>query len=242
MRYAIFSDIHSNREALDAVLEAIRVDGVDQVVCAGDLVGYAAEPEAVVAAVRAAAHAVVAGNHDWAAAGRISLEWFHPVAHAAMVWTTTQLSDPTRQYLAALPLTWRDAHVTVAHGTLHEPEQFHYLLDADVATRSLALQETPVAFVGHTHVPIVFSTTPDGDVRMLYDRAVTVQPGRRYLVNVGSVGQPRDHQPTACYCLYDTERQRLEFRRVPYAVSQTQAKIRAAGLPDWLADRLTRGN
>jgi len=241
MRYGILSDVHSNREALDAVLAALNGDGVDCVLCGGDLVGYAAEPAACVDAVRAACHGVVAGNHDWAVVGKFPSDWFHEAAQAAIRWTAEHLGESTRQYLSDLPLTWSDSHVTLAHGTLHEPGAFHYLFDAGIAAESLAVQRTPVAFVGHTHVPVTFMNEVSGDVRLLRGNVVHLQPGARYLVNVGSVGQPRDQHPEAAYCLYDTDRQRLEFRRVPYPVAQVQAKIRAAGLPAWFADRLARG-
>ncbi len=241
MRYGIFSDVHSNLEALTAVLTALAGDSVDRVLCGGDLVGYAAEPEACVAAVRQAAHGVVAGNHDWAVAGRFPFEWFQETARVALQWTTGQISPATAQYLAALPLTWRDEQVTVAHGTLHEPEAFHYLLDTRQAEASFKVQRTPVAFVGHTHVPVVFRREADGTVRVQRDPVVPLHPGLRYLVNVGSVGQPRDHHPEATYCLYDTAAARVEFKRVPYPVGITQGKIRAAGLPVRFADRLGHG-
>lgn len=241
MRYGLFSDVHSNQPALAAVAAALRADAVDRVLCAGDLVGYAAEPEPCVEGTRALAHAVVAGNHDWAAVGKFDAAWFHDDARAALAWTTPRLSAAAARYLAGLPLTWQDEQVTMAHGTLHEPDRFHYLLDADAAARSLALQTTPVAVVGHTHVPVVFVVDADGDVRMLRGPRVEVQRGRRYLVNAGSVGQPRDQHPQACYVVYDTAARFLEFKRVAYPLARTQAAIRAAGLPARCADRLASG-
>lgn len=241
MRYGIFSDVHSNEAALAAVAAALRDDGVDRVLCAGDLVGYAAAPEPCVEQARALAHAVVAGNHDWAAVGRCDAAGFHDDARAALAWTTPRLSAATAQYLAGLPLTWRDEQVTMAHGTLHEPDRFHYLLETDAAARSLALQTTPVAVVGHTHVPVAFAVDADGEVRLLRGPRIEIQRGRRYLVNAGSVGQPRDQDPRACYVLYDTAARALEFKRVPYPVARTQHAIRAAGLPARCADRLAFG-
>ena len=241
MRYGIVSDIHSNRDALDAVLAAMQAERLDRWLCCGDLVGYAAEPAACVQAVRAAAHAVVAGNHDWAVAGTLSTDRFHPEAAAAVRWTAAHLSPADRAYLAGLPLTWSDDQVTLAHGTLHHPDAFDYLLDEDRAAQSFMVQATPVAFVGHTHVPVIYACGPDGDIRLLHDRAVALQPGVRYLVNVGSVGQPRDHDAQAAYAVYDTDARRLELTRVPYPIARAQEKIRAAGLPDRCADRLGRG-
>lgn len=241
MRYGIFSDVHSNWEALEAVLETLRAERADALLCCGDLVGYAAEPEPCVAAVRAACRAVVAGNHDWAAAGQFPREWFHDAARAAVQWTAEQLAPATRECLAALPLTWHDESVAIAHGTFREPEQFHYLFTMDQAAEHLEAQPTPVAFVGHTHVPVVFMRTPEGSVRLLHDPVIRMTPGARYLVNAGSVGQPRDWDPRAACWLYDTARQELACRRVPYAIAAAQHKIRAAGLPAVFADRLARG-
>lgn len=241
MRYAILSDVHSNQEALVAVLAALAADPVDRILCGGDLVGYAAAPESCIAQVRARCHAVVAGNHDWAAIGKLRDDWFHEAAQQAVRWTAGQVSADSAQYLASLPLTWQDDHVTVAHGTLHAPEAFHYLLDDDAAEQSFAVQQTPVAFVGHTHVPVIFMKDPQGAVRLLRQSAVTLTPGAKYLVNVGSVGQPRDHDPRAAYGLYDTDRRQIEIKRVAYPVAATQAAIRAAGLPARFADRLARG-
>lgn len=241
MIYGIFSDVHSNREALEAVLTALASESVDRLLCCGDLVGYAAEPDACVEATRAVVDAVVAGNHDWAAVGKFPLGRFHEAAQAALVWTTERLHASTRQSLEQLPLAWADEHLTLAHGTLHEPEAFHYLLDVRVAERSFHVQRTPVAFVGHTHVPIVFMKDPAGEIHLLRGDRIQVHPGAQYLVNVGSVGQPRDHNPQAAYCLYDTVGRTIEFKRVSYPSYATQAKIRAAGLPERFADRLTRG-
>lgn len=241
MRYGIFSDVHGNRDALEAVLAALQAESVDQVLCAGDLVGYGAEPEACVARVRAAAPVVVAGNHDWAVVGKFDADWFHPEARAAVTWTTAQLTAATADYLAGLPLLWRDDAVTLAHGSGHEPGRFHYLLTADDAARTIAIQETPVVFVGHTHVPIVFAGEADGTVRWQRGPRHEIRRGVRYVVNVGSVGQPRDHDPSACYGVYDTDARQLAFRRVPYPVARAQATIRATGLPARCADRLAHG-
>ena len=209
--------------------------------CGGDLVGYAADPEPCVAAIRLACHGVVAGNHDWAVAGTFPADWFHDEAQEAIRWTAAQLGPSTRQELADLPLTWHDDHVTLAHGTLHEPEAFHYLFDEALAAESFLVQRTPVAFVGHTHLPVVFVKTPDGAIQLLRAKRLQVAEGAQYLVDVGSVGQPRDHNPHAAYVLYDTDRRTIEFKRVPYPLEETQAKILAAGLPGRFADRLASG-
>jgi len=240
MRYGIFSDVHSNLEALEAILDAIEAERVDQLLCAGDWVGYGADPTACLAILRQRGVLSVCGNHDAAVAGQMDLDWFNPYARAALEWTSTQLSEGDRSYLRNLPLVWTDARLTLVHSSLHEPREFHYILNLSDAQASLRLQTTPVLFVGHTHSPGIF--VQEGE-RVSFQRIwpLRIEPQRRYLVNVGSVGQPRDGDPRAAWCLYDSEEKALEVRRVPYPMERAQSKIQQAGLPGFLADRLAIG-
>lgn len=240
MRYGIFSDLHSNLEALEAVLQAIKKEGVDQLLCAGDLVGYGADPTACLRLLREKAPQVVAGNHDWAVADRMDLDWFDERAQEAILWTRTALPPEQREYLKGLPLIWKDDQVTLAHGSIHEPDQFHYMLNLETARASLQVQETPVAFIGHTHHPGIFAEE-EGNPSFSPSAHISLRSGVKYLVNVGSVGQPRDGDPKAAWCLYDTVTRSLEIRRVSYPIERTQEKIRKAGLPDLLAERLALG-
>ncbi len=240
MRYGILSDIHSNIEALDAVLACLNNERVDRLLCAGDLVGYGADPHLCLKRLRDNRVDAVCGNHDRAAAGQLSLDWFNPHARAAVEWTAGRLIPEEKEYLVQLPLVWKDDRVTVVHGTLEEPEQFHYVLDAAPARRCISLQETSLAFIGHTHVPGFF-VQEDGQVRFLRSSRLEVGGRAKVLVNVGSVGQSRDGDPRAAYCLVNTDTQTVEIRRVAYPVEKTQAKIRAAGLPEFLAARLALG-
>lgn len=240
MRYGVFSDVHSNLEALGPVLEALAGEGVDRLLCAGDLVGYGADPGPCLERMRRAGVQAVAGNHDWAAAGRFPLDWFNDDARQALEWTAGRLSPQERAYLSGLSLLWEDREVTLAHGSCHEPEQFHYVFDPGAARACLGSQQTPVGFIGHTHVPGFF-LEEDSQVRFVRASSRKLEPGRKALVNVGSVGQPRDGDRRAAYCVYDTEERRIEIKRIPYPVEQAQAKIRSAGLPAFLADRLGYG-
>lgn len=224
MRYGIFADVHSNLEALTAVLEELQGQGVDRLLCAGDLVGYGADPSACLDRLRQAGVVAVAGNHDWAAAGKMPLEWFNEAASAAVEWTARQLGQEDQAYLRGLALVWKDPNVTLAHASLENPERFCYLFDSADAEPSLRLLSTPAGFIGHTHVPALFRS------------------GDRMLVNVGSVGQPRDGDPRAAYCLYDSDNRQAQIRRVPYPVEKTQQKILKAGLPPFLARRLLVGS
>ncbi len=240
MRYGVISDVHSNLEALEVVLEALKAEKVDRLLCVGDLVGYGADPGPCLALIRKEVHHTVCGNHDWALTGKLSLEWFNEWARAGLEWTKRHLAASDAAYLNSLSLTWQDSQVTLAHGSVHEPEKFHYVMNLQEARRSLAVQATPVAFIGHTHVPGVF--VQEGD-RIGFERPqrLTISPLARHLVNVGSVGQPRDGDPRASYCLYDSDSGQLEFRRLTYPVARAQEKIRKAGLPEFLADRLSSG-
>lgn len=227
MRYGIFSDVHSNGEALEAVLSAMTRDAVDQMLCAGDVVGYGPDPAACIDQLQKRKIPTVAGNHDWAVAGKLAVEWFHPQAAAAVEWTRTVLSVSHRQFLADLPLIWSDGRVTLVHSSLEESETFPYILDAAAAARSLRLQKTPAVFIGHTHRPAVYR---QGQAA-----------AEKILVNVGSVGQPRDGDPQAAYCLYDSQKRTVEFQRVPYPIEKVQKRMRQAGLPEFLIRRLEIG-
>ena len=240
MRYGIFSDVHSNLEALEAVLAALGGERVDRLLCAGDLVGYGADPAPCVKRLRSCGVAAVCGNHDRAVIGRMPLEWFNEQAAAAVQWTEGHLSAEEKAFLGELPLTWTDGQVTVVHGSLYEPGEFHYVMDLQGAKLCLDLQQTPVAFIGHTHVPGFF-VEEEGGIRFARAGRVTLPAGRKTLVNAGSVGQPRDGDPRAAYCLYDSESRTIEIHRVAYPLERTQGKIRAAGLPEFLAARLAQG-
>ena len=240
MRYGVFSDIHSNLEALEAVLKEVAKEGVDELLCAGDLVGYGPDPVGCLELLREKIGHLVGGNHDRAVAGSLDLDWFNEPAQAAVLWTREALPQAQREYLKALPLVWKDAQVIVVHGSLDQPDQFHYVLNVEAARASLKLQETPVAFIGHTHVPGVF-LQERSDTSFVRAPEFRLKPHQKALVNVGSVGQPRDADPRACYCIYDTSDQSLEFRRVPYPISRTQERMRKARLPEFLAQRLELG-
>ena len=161
-------------------------------------------------------------------------------AREAAQWTGRQLPEAQQAYLSDLPLVWKEEPLTLVHGSLHEPEEFHYIFDLAGAQTCLQHQQTPLTFVGHTHVPGIF-IEENSNVRFVRADCWEMKAGRKALVNVGSVGQPRDGDPRAVYCLYDTQTQVVEIRRVAYPIEQAQAKIRAAGLPEFLANRLAYG-
>ena len=240
MRYAILSDIHGNLEALRAVL-ADCAAGADAVLCLGDTVGYGAEPLACVELVAERAEAVVGGNHEHAVAGRLDLAWFNRYARAAAEWTREQLDDDHRAYLGALPLVREVAEATLVHASPAQPEEWDYLVSAEDGFAAFAHFATRWCFVGHSHVPGAWSLGSSGPEHHPEVVRLPQERGRRYIVNVGSVGQPRDRDPRAAYAVWDVEAGHVEIRRVTYDVTAARRKIVAAGLPRFLADRLAAG-
>ena len=245
MRYLILSDIHANIDAFESVLE--HAEGRwDRALVLGDLVGYGAEPNAVVDRVKALGpDAVIRGNHDKAACGIDDGSQFNHVARMAAVWTGRQLTPANTAYLRALPMGPLpiDALTEICHGAPFDED--HYIFDGNDAHMALAAAKQPVCLFGHTHLPVIFQTVdeafegypPAGD----RETVVPLQRGARYLVNVGSIGQPRDGDPRAAYGVLDDEAREVRLFRVPYAVEQAQQRIRAAGLPASLANRLALG-
>jgi predicted phosphodiesterase len=238
--YAILGDIHSNWEALEAVLADAREQGVTKFVCVGDIVGYNADPVKCLACVREECSHVVRGNHDHYVAHDECLEDFHPLAANVIDWTRSCLSDEEVQYLRGLRLTQMVEGVTLVHSTLDMPEKWGYVFDTLEAEANFNYQTSAVCFHGHTHVPVVFERTQR--VRMRRDfESFSVTLGAKYFINVGSVGQPRDGDPRASYVIYDPRKRAGVLRRVVYDFATTQAKIRDVGLPERLASRLESG-
>ena len=246
MRIGILGDIHSNLEALSATIRALRSEGVDHWVQVGDIVGYGPDPRSCLDLMRELNCTVCMGNHDAAVVSLLDTDYFNAYARIAIDWTRDQLRPQDIDYLRGLPLVVQHEHYTVVHGTLHLPELFGYVLTQVEAKESIVQQTTLVSFVGHSHVPAIYIERPDmrpNELEGHYDAEITVSTrgAAKILVNVGSVGQPRDEDPRAAYALYDTETQELWIRRVSYDIRTTQEKIRRAGLPEVLADRLALG-
>jgi predicted phosphodiesterase len=246
MRIAALSDVHSNLEALEAVLADL--GPVDGIWLLGDIVGYGPAPQQVVERLREAGAIGVRGNHDDAAGGGESIELFNPDGYMAMQWTRARIDERTRLYLAGLPerTVPHGSDFTLAHGSPSDPI-WEYLDLPAAAARNLSAFDTPYCLVGHTHVPRVFR---EADARAAPPRMETVRIGRegrleldarRLVVNPGSVGQPRDGDPRASYMLIDTDAGAVTWHRVAYDVAATQRAIMAAGLPANLALRLAFG-
>jgi len=244
MRYLIIADIHANIEALTAVLDEERA--WDQLLVLGDLVGYGAAPNEVVDRIRELDPvAIIRGNHDKACCGIEDGSNFNQVARLAAVWTHDALTPDNRQYLKELPAGPEaiDEHVEICHGSPFDED--HYIFDSEDALRALGASARPLCVFGHTHLPVVFryekelfdGFVPEPDEETM----VTLVPDARYLINVGSVGQPRDGDPRAAYGLYDAETLSLTLKRIVYPVDAAQRRILSAGLPASLANRLAVG-
>ncbi len=239
MRIALFGDIHANLEALETVLADAEERGCTSFVCVGDIVGYNADPVACLERVRSAGWPVVKGNHDEDASGVHSLETMNPVAATALQWTRDQLNDDHKDWLRKLRMVRQVENFTVVHSTLDQPQSWNYVTNKFDAMSNFSYQFTSLCFHGHTHVPRIFSRGTR--VKELDGDSVTLEPDQKYFINTGSVGQPRDGDWRACYAIYEVATATVTFHRLEYDIKTTQEKIRAAGLPEMLAERLEEG-
>ena len=239
-RYAILSDVHSNIEALDAALALIESD--DEVLCLGDIVGYGPNPNECVAKIRALATATVLGNHDVAAIDNFGLAYFNPAAREAMRWTQRMINEDSKTWLNSLGYEYRMPGFLLVHGA--PKNYFEYILDKAGAARAFAATDAPIIFIGHTHIAEYYALETDGTIshkHLQQGGEVVLEPGVRYIVNVGSVGQPRDLNPRASFGFYDAGRRVVEIVRFDYAIARVQEKIASAHLPQALARRLLVG-
>lgn len=239
MKYAILGDIHSNQEALNAVLIDAEKQGVTHYACTGDVVGYNADPKTCLQTIRSLKCKIVQGNHDYYTACNESMDLFTPMAQKSIRWTRKQLSAFERKFLRHLPLILDIENFTIVHSSLNNPHRWNYIFKRKAADANFRNQFNNVCFFGHTHVPLAFIKGPTIE-KGFYD-TLNIRPGFQYLINVGSVGQPRDRDPKAAYVVYDLEAQTVSMRRVEYDIETTQKKIRVAGLPFRNALRLSNG-
>jgi diadenosine tetraphosphatase ApaH/serine/threonine PP2A family protein phosphatase len=243
VKYGVLGDIHANLSALEAVLGRFDEEGVERILSVGDIVGYGAHPSECIRLVRSIGAVVVKGNHDAACVGELDLRYFNAHAREAVRWTQAVLDDEDRRWLASLPLTADLDDCCVGHGTYFRPELFDYIQSTSDADPSLDAMSSQVCFVGHTHVPVTLLRLEDDPAHTAYtlDPEIDLSEARRALINVGSVGQPRDEDPRAAYAVFDSGEKRAWIRRVRYDIEREVRRMRDAGLPDVLADRLFLG-
>lgn len=246
-RYAIISDIHANIEALDAVIKDANEQGVNEFVCLGDVVGYNAAPRECIQRIRELGCKVIKGNHDhYCSDPSVDLDDFQPNAASVIEWTRRTITEEDTRWLRSLPLSAVIMGFTIVHSTLDSPEHYRYAFDKQDAEDSFNYQRTRVCFHGHTHVPCIFRRTTAGNhhgIEKLEPVDGLLEQGN-YFINVGSVGQPRDGIPQACYLIFTAEgmtKLSIEFRRVDYDIEAAVQRIKEAGLPERLITRLYTG-
>jgi predicted phosphodiesterase len=238
--YAVVSDVHANARALRAVLEDIKKRGICDIYFIGDAVGYGPDPNTAVELLGSECEIMLAGNHDWGAGGLVSTESFNENARIALAWTRGALRDSSLEILRTSPLKAEPAGkgITLVHATPFEPEQWHYLLRLSDAEINFRYMQTDICFVGHSHKPFIIVMSPSGELRM-HKQEVKKLTGCRYIVNTGSVGQPRDGDPRACYAIVEDDV--IGLARVEYDIRGTQKKMEELHLPRPLIERLSLG-
>lgn len=231
MRYAILSDIHANRQALKAVLTDVRSIGVDRIITLGDLVGYGPNPAEVLEQVHSAVNFFVLGNHDAVVSGQLSSEYFNDRARKVIDWTRSVLDRKAVEFFTAMPLQLHGKNCRFAHGDFINSGQFEYIIEPDEALANFQATADPLLFVGHSHLPGIFVTGKSGRPHWLAAQDFVLEEEKRFIVNVGSVGQPRDDDVRASYCLYDESARDITFRKVPFDLDAYREDVRRAGIP-----------
>ena len=243
MKIALISDIHSNLEALQAVKEDIEKKGFDEIYCLGDIVGYGANPNECIEMVRTMCKACIMGNHDHACIGSTSIEMFNPYAKLAVKWTMEHMSEESTNFLKSLNFIYKLDHKTMlVHSSPFEPDKWNYILsEYDALIAFSCLNSEQLVFIGHSHQPLLFFESQNQDIHYSIINSLTLDKQQRYIVNIGSVGQPRDLNPKSCYVGIDTEENTVEYYRIGYDIETAVKKIIDAGLPQILAERLKYG-
>lgn len=241
MRFALISDIHANLQALQAVLGEINKQSVEKIHCLGDVVGYGCDPVACLDLVESHCDIKLLGNHEYSLLGLLSDKHLNSVARKSMAWTTTQVSDREFSIIADFEMDAVVENCYLVHASPFEPDQWHYILSDNDANPGFEHFKQQLCFVGHTHLPMIFSKSQDGNLRCKAGHDFDPDEETRYILNIGSVGQPRDKDPRASFVVVDTENMEINFHRVEYDVKATQAKMAAANMPKMLIERLEVG-
>jgi len=241
MRIALISDIHGNLESTEAVLRDIEKQGAEKIHFLGDVVGYGCNPNECIKLVNQHCEIKLLGNHDYAAMGLESTESFNQFARASMQWTQSKLKENSISLLADFEMQAVFLDYFLVHSSPCDPEAWLYILSLNQAARHFECFTQSVCFVGHSHLPSMFVLDQDGSLCQSTKASFNLQEGRRYIINIGSVGQPRDNDPRACYLIADTDSNLMEYRRVDYDIKKAQQKMKRAKLPDFLIERLAIG-
>jgi predicted phosphodiesterase len=238
--YAVISDVHANAAALRSVLSDIRKRRIQSIFFLGDAVGYGPEPNESVGLLKSECKTIIAGNHDWGVLGLTETGSFNEYARIALAWTRGVLTADNQEILRTSPLKSEisEMNITLVHATPCEPEKWHYLLTLSDAEINFKYMHTDICFIGHSHRPFIIEMSLTGELKTNKQEMHKTE-GSRYIINAGSIGQPRDGDPRACYALMDESR--IELVRVGYDIQSTQKKMSDAGLPHTLIERLSYG-
>ncbi len=240
MRYGIFSDIHANLEACRKAFDYYKAQNIDKFICLGDTVGYGANPQECLELIGKLKPKTIAGNHDWAAVDKFNSGYFNWHAKQAIFWTKKNINKNSWRYLHSLALTHKENNFQCVHGSLDKPREFNYTITSHQALINFSLLNKQICFIGHSHLAEVFCQN-NGQIRHLSKEKINIEKNKKYIINVGSVGQPRDGDPRLSLCVYDAKRKLLKFKRIPYNIEKAANKIRKKGLPEFLAQRLYVG-
>jgi len=241
MILALISDIHANLEALEAVLADIDQRQTDKIFCLGDVIGYGCNPIECLRLVNENCHLKLLGNHEFAALGMMSEQGLNELAQESLSWTKEKIGDREVSIISDFEMDHNLENNYFVHSSPYEPDTWRYIFSSTEASAAFEAFESQVCFFGHTHIPLIFSLFPDGRLRQMVGHDFLPDSENRYLINVGSVGQPRDNDPRACYVIYDTEENEIFYHRVQYDVALTQRKMSDAKIPSYLIERLATG-
>lgn len=241
MRFIIFSDVHSNLEALQSFCRATESVLHDKKVCLGDIVGYNADPNPVAEWIRDGTDFALAGNHDYCVLNQTDASYLNPAAYQACAWTRRNLTQSNKNFLDTLPIEKEEYGIYWVHSSPFEPKKWHYVSTIKIAEKNFYYFEQAICFIGHSHLPGIFEKKKNNKVYSHDTSKLELDPDSRYIINVGSLGQPRDGNPDPVFVFYDSVSHIVEFCRFSYDLLSTQQKIRACGLPSSLADRLKNG-
>jgi len=241
MLLALISDVHGNLEALSAVLEDINKQPVDRIYCLGDVVGYGSEPSLCLELVTKNCDIKLMGNHEYAVLGLEMIDSYTYAAQTSAEWTRRQLTDYDFSIIADFEMERTFDDIYFVHASPFKPDQWHYILSPEEAAIAFEHLKASICFHGHSHIPLIFSEVSGNQPRKRIGHSFIPDRDNRYLVNIGSVGQPRDNDPRACYVTFDTDEREISFHRVEYDIKTTQKKMAQAQLPEMLIDRLAVG-
>ena len=241
MRYGFFSDVHANLEALKEVVADFKKEKLGRIFFLGDVVGYGPNPNECASIIEEIAEVKLMGNHDYAALGLIETNLFNPYAQKAMQWTKSVLNEKSMKILSGFSMDHRVDRFYLVHSTPKEPQEWNYIFDLDDAEENFNFFKKQICLIGHSHYPTIIKKYKDRHC-FLHDKPwIEIEDGFRYIVNIGSVGQPRDGSNKACYLIYDVKQKRADLKRLSYDYKKTQAKMKKRGLPPFLIERLTIG-